>query len=469
MSDANSSIKQAWAGWVEIFSGRYGIYTFTLSLGVLLFAINQFVVATVMPSVVADLGGLRYYTWAFSLFAVGAIIGAASAGPMRDAIGVRLAYVGAGLVLGIGLAGSAMATDMLTLVAWRMVQGIGGGAVASQAYGLIATIFPDRLRSRVLSVVSTIWGIATVGGPGFGAFFADTGQWPWAFWSLVPLAGVFALLAWRNVEGEQGHGDFSKLPYLRLALLALAVLLLSSTSLASVHLLQGVLVIAAVAAAGGAFAIDARAERNVFPRQVTAIATELGATYWIFFLVSVVMAVISTYTTFYLQVLHGVSPLVAGYLFAIQSLMWTIGALLVAALSLSYAIAAILIGLFLLLVSSLILVLTVDHGPVWVIAVAIAVSGTGIGLLNNPAIQVIMAVAQQAERQIAGTSVQAVRNIGISFGAAASGTIAALAGLADGASHDVVAVAMEWVFFANVVVSVTALVIAGFLMVRRNA
>ena len=70
--------------WAEIFTGRYGIYNFILNLGMLLFAINQFVVATIMPSVVADLGGVGYYTWAFSLFAVGAIVGAASAGTMRD-------------------------------------------------------------------------------------------------------------------------------------------------------------------------------------------------------------------------------------------------------------------------------------------------------------------------------------------------------------------------------------------------
>ena len=69
------------ATWKELFSRRYIIYTFILNLGMFLFAVNQFVVATILPSVVKDLGGLDYYTWAFSFFAVGAIVGAASAGP----------------------------------------------------------------------------------------------------------------------------------------------------------------------------------------------------------------------------------------------------------------------------------------------------------------------------------------------------------------------------------------------------
>jgi MFS family permease len=434
----------------------------------LLFAINQFVVATVMPSVVADLGGLRYYTWAFSLFAVGAIIGAASAGTLRDAIGARRAYAGAGLLLGIGLIGSALATDMLSLVGWRLIQGLGGGAIGSQAYGLIATIFPERLRGRVLSTISTTWGVATVGGPGFGAIFAEAGLWRGAFWSLAPLTLVFAILAWRYVEGEPGHGQLSKIPYLRLALLALAVLLLSATTVARGMASQGLLVAVAVASAAAAFIRDARAQFNIFPRKVTAITTELGATYWIFFVVSVTMAFVNTYTTFYLQALHGVTPLTAGYLFAIQSFMWTAGALWVATLRPSLAATSIVAGLVLLLIASIAIALMVDTGPVFAIAVAIGVSGTGIGLLNNPAIQVIMSVAPKAERQIAGTSVQAIRNIGISFGAAASGAVAASAGLADGADRATVASAMQAVFWVNVIFGVLALAIAVAALARRN-
>jgi MFS family permease len=460
--------RQAAGSWAEIFTGQYVIYTVILNLGMLLFAVNQFVVATVMPSVVADLGGVGYYTWVFSLFAVGAVVGAASASQLREAFGARAAYAGAGLVLGIGLAGSALATDMPTLVAWRVVQGIGGGAVASQAYGLVATFYPEHLRGRVLSVISTVWGIATVGGPGYGAIFAEAGMWRGAFWSLVPLTVGFALLAWRHVEGAQGHGRLSRIPYWRLSLLALAVLLISATSLTRVFWLQGALVIASIIISVIAFVRDTRAERNMFPRQAADITTELGASYAIFFLVSIVMAFVNTYTTFYLQVLHGVSPLAAGYLFAVQSFMWTGGALLAASLRPSLETASIISGLVLLLLAAIGVAFTVESGPVVMIAIAIGLSGLGIGLLNNPAIQRIMAVAPEAEKHIAGTSVQAVRNIGMSFGAAASGMVAASAGLADGAGRATVASAMEWVFGVNVVFAALALAMALPLIVGRR-
>jgi MFS family permease len=371
-------------------------------------------------------------------------------------------------MLGLGLAGSALAADMPTLVAWRLVQGIGGGAVASQAYGLVATIYPEQLRGRVLSVISTSWGAATLGGPAYGAMFAEAGLWRGAFWSLVPLCVIFAFLAWRFVDGSAGRGGLSRLPYLRLALLALAVVLLSATSLTRAPLLQGALVILSIAIAAVAFARDARAERSMFPRRVTAIATELGATYWIFFLVSVVMAFVNTYTTFYLQALHGVAPLAAGYLFAISSFAWTASALFAATLRPSLETASIVTGLVLVLLASIGVALTVDSGPVVLIAIAIGVGGAGIGFINNPAIQRIIAVAPEAERQIAGTSVQAIRNIGVSFGAAASGMVAASAGLTDGADRATVASAMEWVFGINVVFAVVALAIAIPLLVGQR-
>jgi len=361
-----------------------------------------------------------------------------------------------------------LATDMPTVVGWRLVQGIGGGAMASQAYGLIATIFPQRLRGRVLTVVSTIWGLATLGGPGYGAVFAEAGLWRGAFWSLAPLTVVFAFLVWRFIEGEERRGGLSQLPYWRLALIALAVVLLSATSLTREFWLQGVLVLASIVMTVITFIRDARAEHNMFPRQVTAVASELGAVYGIFFLVSVVMAFVNTYTTFYLQALHGVTPLTAGYLFALQSFMWTFSALAVATLRPSLEAASIVFGLVLLVLASIGIAVTVESGPVVLIAVFIGVSGAGIGFINNPAIQRIIAVAPESEKQIAGMSVQAIRNIGVSYGAAASGMVAAAAGLVDGAERATVAFAMEWVFGVSFLASAVALAIAIPLLVRQR-
>lgn len=468
MVEDTRDAEQPDGSWLEIFTGRVGVYTFVLSLGTGLFAINQFVVATIMPAVVDDLGGLDYYTWAFSLFAMGAIMGAASAGPLRDALGVRWSYAGAGLVLAVGLAGAAMATDMPTLVGFRLVQGVGGGALASQAYGLVSVIYPAHLRGRVLTVISTLWGLATVAGPGFGAFFAEPGLWRGAFWSLVPIALLFMVLVLRYIESAKGDGRFSEIPYWRLSLFGLAVLLVSATSLSGQLLVRCALVVGSVILMALAFVRDAKAERSMFPRQTTLINTELGATYWIIFLVSVCLAFVNTYTTFYLQALHGMTPFAAGYFFAIQSFMWTASALVVATIPASRESMSIVAGLAVMVIAALGISFTVETGPVIGIAIAIGLSGAGIGLMNNPAIQRAMAVAPKAELHIAGASVQTMRNIGISFGAGLSGMVASAGGLVDGAGPEIVAVAMRWVYFANIIFALLGLAVALWLMLGHR-
>jgi MFS family permease len=454
--------------WSEIFSGRLGALTFVLGLGMGLFAINQFVVATIMPTVVRDIGGVNYYSWAFSLFAIGAIIGSASANPLRQAFGVRRAYAGAGIMLGIGLAGAALAPDMPTLVAARLFQGMGGGAVASSGYGLIAIAYPQHLRSRVLGVVSTIWGTATVFGPGFGAAFAEPDLWRWAFLGLLPLILLFVVLVWRYVDGERGDGRLSTIPYRRLVLLALAVLMISAASLVEATWQRAVFVVVSLICAYLTFVIDAQSERNLFPRGVTKVLTELGAIYWILFLGSIVLAIVNTYSTFYLQVLHDVPPLVAGYLFAIQSLMWTASALVAAMLPRSLETTSIVAGLVFILLGTTAIALTVESGPVVLIAIAIGLTGIGLGAINNPVIQRIIAIVPDDEKHMAGTSVQTIRNIGISFGAAFSGLVAVSAGMTEGASRDIVGNAMQWVYGINAGFAVlTLLMVIPLLLARR--
>ena len=447
MTDTDSTNAGAWRA---IFTGRLGLYNLLLNLGTCLFAINQFVVATIMPTVVDDLGGVRYYAWTFSLFAVGAIIGAASSGPAREAFGDRGAFVTAAASLTAGLLGAALANDMLVLIFWRFVQGIGGGALASQAYGLIAAMFPERLRGRVLSLLSTVWGAATLLGPGFGGIFAEFGNWRGAFAGLVPLGLLTVWMAIRYVPQSEAHGKLSRLPYLRLILLASSVLVLSLTSRVDGAVLRIALIATSILLAALAFRFDARAERGMFPRQVVSIVSEVGAAYWMMLLFSIVTTFVNVYAPLHMQRLHGVSPLIAGYLCAIPSFTWTFTAIGVATLQGAKQTIAISTGVVLIFVGAVGLAFVVVPGPVWLIATCMAIVGFGVGAMNNPTIQRAIQAVPDSEKHIAGTSVQTMRTLGISFGAAASGLIAVAAGLVtDDVPHAVLADAMGWVYGIN--------------------
>ena len=131
--------------------------------------------------------------------------------------------------------------------------------------------------------------------------------------------------------------------------------------------------------------------------------------------------------------------------------------------------ASIVSGLVLILVGAVGIALLVESGPIYAIAIAIGLIGLGLGGFNNPVIQRIIAIVPEAEKHMAATSVQAIRNIAISFGAAFSGLVAAAAGLTEGAVRDVVAGAMQWVYGVNAGVAFLALaMVIPLLLARRG-
>ncbi|MDP6840423.1 MAG: MFS transporter [Rhodospirillales bacterium] len=463
MNSPAASEPDATGRWADILSGRLGMYTLALNLGTTLFAISTFVVVSIMPTAAADIGGLRYYAWTFALFSVGSVIGAAGTGPVREAHGHRKTFIGAGLVFVIGLFGAGLAPNMETVVFWRLIQGTGGGAIAAQGYALIAQMYPEHLRGRALSTLSTAWGVATILGPAFGGVFAEFGNWRGAFYALGGLGLVFAYLAYRVVpESEAGHGRV-RFPVTRLALLAASVLGLSATSQFDDNMTRAVLVVVSVLIAAIAFRRDAGAEQNLFPRQAVNLGTEMGLTFWVMMLITMSMVIINLYVTLYLQKLHGITPLAAAYIYVINSMAWSTVAFVIASWEGRKEAAAIVIGLTMLVIGLAGLAYAAATGPVSLIAGLLVVTGSGMGLLNNPLIRRAIAVAPEEERARTGSSVQSLRTAGHSFGAAVAGLVAAVAGLTDDAAPEILGPAMQWVYGTGTAFPALALILAIFL------
>ncbi len=450
--------------WSDVLTGRLGVYTLVFNLGTILFAVSTFVVVAMMPTIAANIGGLRYYSWTFALFSVGSMIGAAGTGPLRERLGHRVAFAGAGLVFIAGLAGAALAPNMEFLIFWRLVQGIGGGAINSQVYALIAHTYPEQLRGRALSLVSTAWGVATLLGPTFGGLFAEFGAWRAAFWVLAFLTLIFVCLAWRVIPPAESKGRLGEFPVTRLALLGASVLGLSLTSQIDANEIRAVLVVVSVFVAAIAFRRDRRAAHTLFPRQAMALTSEMGAAFWIMMLASTTIIITNMYVTLYLQVLHGVSPLIAAYIYVTVSVCWSTAAFFVAAWQGTRMLVAIVVGLVLMAVGVAGVALVVAEGPVFAIVAFLAVTGVGIGFITNPLIQLAIAAAPPEERAGTGSSVPAIRTLGNSFGAALAGLIAAVSGFTDEATPEIVAPAMERVYALGTLFPVLALLIAVILI-----
>src|SRR6185312_9511613 len=136
-------------GWAELFRGPLAVTTLLVNLGVILHAIDIFVITTVMPTVVADIGGAAYYAWAVTLYVVGSIVGAAGFPPLRVALGDRAAYGAGGVVFLAGTLICAFAPDIAVLLIGRAVQGAGGGIAMAGSYAMIGTLFAPRLRPHI--------------------------------------------------------------------------------------------------------------------------------------------------------------------------------------------------------------------------------------------------------------------------------------------------------------------------------
>src|SRR5262249_23130009 len=117
------------ASWTDPFRNGLGLFMVMINVGIGLHALDVFIISTVMPLVVRDLGGAEYYTWATMLYMVASIVGTAAGNPVRHLFGSRLGYAIAASVFAIGSAGCALSPTMPLLLAARVVQGLGGGAV----------------------------------------------------------------------------------------------------------------------------------------------------------------------------------------------------------------------------------------------------------------------------------------------------------------------------------------------------
>ena len=172
-----------------------------LVLTITLVAAEALAIVTIMPDVKDDLGGLAFYGWVFSAFMLASLVGIAFAGPLADERGPAAPFV-AGLVLfSAGLVAGGLAPSMPALVAARVVQGLGAGAIPAVAYASIGRTLPERLRPRMFAVLSTAWVVPGIVGPVVAKFVSDAVGWRWVFLGLLPLVAFAGTLTMPALTG----------------------------------------------------------------------------------------------------------------------------------------------------------------------------------------------------------------------------------------------------------------------------
>jgi EmrB/QacA subfamily drug resistance transporter len=197
---------------------------FAILLALFLSALDQTIVGTALPRIVTDLSGTELYTWVVTIYLLAATITGPIYGKLSDQFGRRpLLIVGICLFL-LGSFLSGLSQDMLQLIAFRGLQGLGAGSIFPIALAVIGDMFTPQERGKYQGLFGAVFGIAALIGPALGGFLTDTISWHWVFFVNMPIGAVALAIIWRLLPGHHESGVTRRVDYLGVFVFTSAVI-----------------------------------------------------------------------------------------------------------------------------------------------------------------------------------------------------------------------------------------------------
>jgi EmrB/QacA subfamily drug resistance transporter len=287
-----------------------------LFLALWLAAIDQTVVSTALPTMVAELGGLSYLSWVVTAYLLTSTVAGPLYGKFGDLYGRKIVLQVAIVVFLTGSALCGIAQNMLQLILFRALEGIGGGGLIVITIAVIGDLIPPRERGRYQGFFGAVFGVATIVGPLIGGFFVDHLSWRWIFYINLPtgilaMAVIAVVLPSRSTR-RQHAVDYAGALLLTAALSAVILFTgLGGTALAWNSPVMLGLLAAAIAATIAFIAVEMRAREpilpmNLFANRNFAVASGVGL------IVGLSLFGAVTFLPIYLQVIKGVSPSTSG-------------------------------------------------------------------------------------------------------------------------------------------------------------
>ncbi|MCU1575159.1 MAG: putative integral rane transport protein [Micrococcaceae bacterium] len=456
------------------FRSERGPILIALMLTTGLVAIDSTILATAVPSIVKDLGGFSSFPWLFSIYLLAQAVSVPLYAKLADTVGRKpIMLVGIGLFL-LGSILSGFAWSMPALIAFRVVQGLGAGAVQPMGITIAGDIYTVAERAKAQGYIASVWAISSVVGPTLGGVFAQFLTWRWIFFVNIPLSVLAAWMILRNFK-ENIEKRHHKVDY------AGAALLTASLSLLILAVLEGGQAWAwnspiSLAAFGvGALLllafvlVERRADEPVLPLWVFSRRLLLS-TALVSFGVGGILLGLTSYVPTYLERSLGTPPLVAGLALAALTIGWPIAASLSGRLYLRIGFRrTVLIGMVLVVLGAWVLTATAQTPRVWLVALTSFVIGLGLGLVATPGLIAAQSSVEWNQRGVVtGTNLFA-RSTGSAVGVAIFGAIANAIFLANGNDETAIPVvkdASNAVFLAVALAAV--LTVAAALAMPRD-
>lgn len=417
------------AGWSELLRGRNAIMLALTSAGIGLHAFNQFAIVAALPPAVAEIGGARWFSWAYTLYFLGSIAGGTGAAAVRDRFGVRRSLLIATLIFSIGGLLAVAAPTFAWIVGGRLLQGVADGLIVAICYSLIPANFPSAQIARVFAVEAVVWATAAIAGPLAGGVLTETVSWRASFLAITPfvlLLGVLASIARPRVTQAAPVA----LSPAMIGLCVGACLVLSLSSMTAHGPLQALAIIAGAALFRAALKLDGRIGPRLFPAGAFRLGSVLGHGFWVLLLMSASHSAGSIYLALMITYVWDFRPATVGYLVVIMALTWSGVAILVSRVTATARRTALMrAGPLFQLAGFACLGLGLYHGSVAVLVLGQLAVGTGFGVSWASINQATMEAAGTAQRDLASALLPTLSTAGYTVGAGFAGMIASATGL----------------------------------------
>ncbi|RUW23900.1 MFS transporter [Mesorhizobium sp. M4B.F.Ca.ET.215.01.1.1] len=428
-----------------------------ISLGILLHATNETMVATVMPAMVGELAGVQLVGWSLAIYELGAIVAGAAAGRLVSYVALRTNMMVAALLYAAGALICATAPSMPLFLAGRLVEGLGGGALVSLAFVSVERLFPRNIWPQLFGIMSAIWGVAAFSGPMLGAIMAELLSWRWAFGiftvggTAMALASFIVLDTPQATRPQVDKGTAPPFPYAALGCLAVSVVLIASAGVDVALLRSSLLLGLGLIGLVLFFRIDAlKPDSRLFPSRLFSWRSPVGSGMTMVAAFSVATCSFAIYGPLLLTTLHGIPILTTGYIIAAESIAWSILAILVANAPLERERLIIVVGALMIAAGLAGLAYAIPSGSIPLILLCALLQGGGFGVSWPFLTRVIVASARDGEQTIASAAVPTMQRIGYAVGAALAGIIANASGFSEGLNRDAAANVAGWLFLAFV-------------------
>jgi EmrB/QacA subfamily drug resistance transporter len=408
---------------------RRNLIYLAVLLGMFLAALDQTIVATALPTVVADLGGAGHQAWVVTSYLLASTIATAIVGKLGDLFGRKVVFQASILSFLVGSVLCGLSSSMSMLVGSRALQGIGGGAILVTAMAVVGEVIPLRERGRYQGGLGAVFGVTTVIGPLLGGYFTDELSWRWAFWINVPIAVIVLMVAALTMPAMTRTGR-PVIDYAGIVLVALGAtgLTLATSWGGTIYPWDSPTIIALFAVSAVVLAafvrVELRAAEPVLPIRLFA-SPVFTVCCVLSFVVGFAMLGALTFLPTFMQFVDGVSatesglrtlPMVAGLLITSTGSGALVGR------TGRYKIFPVL-GTALMAVAFLLLSQMNAATPVWRQSLDLFILGAGIGLCMQVLVLTVQNTVDFTDLGVATSGVTFFRTIGSSFGAAIFGSL----------------------------------------------